>query len=108
MPGKIPWTEEPGGLQSIEVTRVGHELVTKPPPAALDGAQRVWVAEARGKGCPRPPLPRQVAYRIHQRELLRHKVRRERQEVGLLLPKPVLCSHGQRPGGLWGCSRLEL
>ena len=26
---KIPWTEEPGGLQ---VVRVGHDLATKPPP----------------------------------------------------------------------------
>ena len=27
-----PWTEEPGGLQSIEWQRVGPELATKPPP----------------------------------------------------------------------------
>ena len=26
---KIPWTEESGRLQSIGVTRVGHDLVTK-------------------------------------------------------------------------------
>ena len=26
---KIPWTEEPGGLQSMELKRVGHDLVTK-------------------------------------------------------------------------------
>ena len=26
---KIPWTEEPGGLQSIRSQRVGHDLVTK-------------------------------------------------------------------------------
>ena len=27
---KIPWTEEPGGLQSMESPkRVGHDLVTK-------------------------------------------------------------------------------
>ena len=26
---KIPWTEEPGGLQSIRSQRVGHVLVTK-------------------------------------------------------------------------------
>ena len=25
---KIPWTEEPGGLQSMESQRVGHDLVT--------------------------------------------------------------------------------
>ena len=28
---EIPWTEEPGGLQSIGLQRVGHDLVTKPP-----------------------------------------------------------------------------
>ena len=27
---KIPWTEEPGGLQSM-VTRVGHDLATENP-----------------------------------------------------------------------------
>ena len=26
---RIPWTEEPGGLQSIGLQRVGHDLVTK-------------------------------------------------------------------------------
>ena len=26
---KIPWTEEPGGLQSMGPQRVGHNLVTK-------------------------------------------------------------------------------
>ena len=26
---KIPWTEKPGGLQSVESQRVGHALVTK-------------------------------------------------------------------------------
>ena len=25
---EIPWTEEPGGLQSMESQRVGHNLVT--------------------------------------------------------------------------------
>ena len=26
---KIPWTEEPGGLQPMGLQRVGHSLVTK-------------------------------------------------------------------------------
>ena len=26
---RIPWTEEPGGLQSTGSQRVGHDLVTK-------------------------------------------------------------------------------
>ena len=25
LPGESPWTEEPGGLQSIELQRVGHD-----------------------------------------------------------------------------------
>ena len=29
---RIPWTEEPGGLQSMGSQRVGHDYVTKPPP----------------------------------------------------------------------------
>ena len=29
---EIPRTEEPGGLQSMGLQRVGHDLVTKPPP----------------------------------------------------------------------------
>ena len=29
---RIPWTEEPGRLQSMGSQRVGHDLVTKPPP----------------------------------------------------------------------------
>ena len=28
---KIPWTEEPGGLQPM-ASQVGHNLATKPPP----------------------------------------------------------------------------
>ena len=34
---KIPWTEEPGGLQSIGSQRVGHNLATKPPPKKSKG-----------------------------------------------------------------------
>ena len=29
---EIPWTEDPGGLQSMELQRVRHNLVTNPPP----------------------------------------------------------------------------
>ena len=28
---RIPWTEEPGGLQSIGLQRVGHDCMTKLP-----------------------------------------------------------------------------
>ena len=26
---RVPWTEEPGGLQSVGLQRVGHDLVPK-------------------------------------------------------------------------------
>ena len=29
---RIPWTEEPAGLQSMALQRVGHDLMTKAPP----------------------------------------------------------------------------
>ena len=32
---KIPWPEEPGGLQSMGSQRVGHDSVTKPPPPCI-------------------------------------------------------------------------
>ena len=32
---EIPWTEEPGGLQSMESQRVGYDSVTKSPPDLL-------------------------------------------------------------------------
>ena len=32
---KIPWTEEPCGLQSMGLQRVGHDLVTKPAPQVI-------------------------------------------------------------------------
>ena len=32
---EIPWTEEPGGLQSMGSQRVRHDLATKPPPPPL-------------------------------------------------------------------------
>ena len=35
---KIPWTEEPGGLQSMGVTRIRHNLATKLPPPPEVGA----------------------------------------------------------------------
>ena len=31
LPWEIPWTEEPGGLQSVGSKRVGYDVVTKPP-----------------------------------------------------------------------------
>jgi len=32
---EIPWTEEPGGLQSMGLQRFRHDLATKPPPSNI-------------------------------------------------------------------------
>ena len=37
---EIPWTEEPGGLQSVGSQRVGHDLATKPPPPPPFSAEK--------------------------------------------------------------------
>ena len=29
LPWQVPWTEDPSGLQSMELQRAGHDLVTK-------------------------------------------------------------------------------
>ena len=36
---RIPWTEEPGELQSMGSQRVGHDLGTEPPPPPV---VRTW------------------------------------------------------------------
>ena len=36
---EIPRIEEPGGLQSMGLQRVGHDLVIKPPPLET----KIWV-----------------------------------------------------------------
>ena len=41
---RIPWTEEPGGLQPMGSIRVGHDLLTKPPlPLQLKQEQATWM-----------------------------------------------------------------
>ena len=40
LPGESPWTEEPGGLQSMGLQRVGHDWATQhmaPTPKCIDG-----------------------------------------------------------------------
>ena len=39
---RIPWTEEPGGLQSMGLQRVRYDLVTKPPPPRTLECDLIW------------------------------------------------------------------
>ena len=38
---RIPWTEEPGRLQSVGIARVGHDFTTKPPPPRKTGKKQL-------------------------------------------------------------------
>ena len=51
---EIPWTEEPCGLQSMGLLKVGHDLATKPPPPLLVGAlnSHFWL-NLKGKRIPK-------------------------------------------------------
>ena len=39
---EIPWTEEPGGLQSMRLQRVGHDLATKTASAVGTHGWKTW------------------------------------------------------------------
>ena len=40
-PWEIPWTEEPGGLQSMGLQRVGHDLTTKQKQSIFKPQQKI-------------------------------------------------------------------
>ena len=48
---RIPWTEEPGGLQSVGLPRIGHDLATKQQQQQQQQQQRVplWLVEVSEK-----------------------------------------------------------
>ena len=41
---EIPWIEEPGGLQSVGLQRVGHDLAINPPPLGITGLGFIYLA----------------------------------------------------------------
>ena len=46
---RIPWTEEPGGLQCMASRRVGHDWATKPPPpCTVETNQGRWILVTGG------------------------------------------------------------
>ena len=62
LPGEAPWTEEPGGLQSIGSQRVDTTKATKHSifqcMARLDFIYALWcILEVSGSQCVIPPLP---------------------------------------------------
>ena len=46
---RIPWTEEPGRLQSMGSPKVGHDWATKPPPSG-DPVTETLGSQCRGPG----------------------------------------------------------
>ena len=45
--GKIPWTEEPVGLQFMGLQRVGHDWATEHMDCSLPGSSVQWISQAR-------------------------------------------------------------
>ena len=48
---KIPWTEEPGGLQYMGSQRVRHELVTKLQPCLTEPESVIFRSAGLGSPC---------------------------------------------------------
>ena len=46
---KIPWTEEPGGLESIGSKKVRHDLVTKQELYSTENSTRYYIMTYMGK-----------------------------------------------------------
>ena len=42
---RIPWTEEPGGLQSMGSQRVGHDLATEQQQQSVDDQYKFYICE---------------------------------------------------------------
>ena len=106
---KIPWTEELGGYSPQGPNRVGHDLVTKPPPSLYkrqmsqpqrlsdcagwvvsSALSRLWTeVQQRGAGSPESQLPWAQGFR-RQVDLRAWHVR-----ARLCLFRPPKCPHGQ-------------
>ena len=58
---EIPWTEEPGGLQSVGLRQVGHDLVTEQTHHTdlvfLEARSLKWVSPGQNQGVGRAMLP---------------------------------------------------
>ena len=49
--GRIPWTEEPGGLQSMGWQRVGHSLATKQQQSYFGSQIPLGISSLSTEGC---------------------------------------------------------
>ena len=83
---RIPWTEEPGGLQSMASERVGHDWVTKPSTAHISLYIDVCVCVCVRKR-EREQARENESERRREREREREKVPRELDRMNRLLKK---------------------
>ena len=75
---RIPWTEEPGGLQSMESQRVGHDWATKPKTVMMQAEVRVTLLLAlKMKGGHEPRNVGSFQYLDRQESTLSPRVFRE-------------------------------
>ena len=61
---EIPWTEEPGGLQSMGSKRVGHDLATKPTNNSVLGIVPNSSSQSRVLGTTGPLKPFQGVLKV--------------------------------------------
>ena len=52
-----PWTEEPGGLQSVGSQRVGYDLVSRPPPPHFGVVLKCFIIKIFVKDLKKPEAP---------------------------------------------------
>ena len=53
---EIPWTEEPGGLQSMGLQRVGHDLTTKQKQSIFKPQQKIKTPDLLSISTPNKPV----------------------------------------------------
>ena len=97
---RTPWTEEPGGLQSMGSPRVGHDWVTNT--HTHRAAKRTWLNDTHTPPPHTHSKPRNSAKQTGFNKILRH---RERDQAPLRIYKPWKAGH-VFSGQIW--TKIEL
>ena len=87
---EIPWTEEPGGLQSMGLQRVGHDLTTKQKQSIFKPQQKIKTPDLLSISTPNKPVySDSVSFFF-----------------SLTLDQQLLCEFGTLPNltSIWQCS----